>query len=84
MIAAMSVGAECALATILGQYEGEVTVIGTPAEETGDGKVYLTEKSVFDEFDASIMLHVIHPKLIGIGRKDFIFTGKASHAGDSP
>ena len=89
MIAAMSVGAGCALATILDKYEGEVTVIGTPAEETGDGKVYLTEKHVFDEFDAAIMLHpymdtVIHPKLIGIGGKDFIFTGKASHAGDSP
>ncbi|MGO0916479.1 hypothetical protein ACTPEM_25890, partial [Clostridioides difficile] len=41
-------GAGIALSSILDTYKGEVSIIGTPAEETGDGKPYLIEHGVFD------------------------------------
>lgn len=89
MIAAMSVGAACVLADILKDYEGEVTVVGTPAEETGDGKTYLADQHVFDDYDLALSLHpcyktIICPNMIAIGGKDFKFTGKAAHAGANP
>ena len=89
MIAAMSVGAACVLADILQDYEGEVTVVGTPAEETGDGKTYLADQHVFDDYDLALSLHpcyqtIVCPNMIAIGGKDFKFTGKAAHAGANP
>ncbi|MBH6948909.1 M20 family metallopeptidase [Clostridioides difficile] len=89
LIAAMSVGAGVALASALDTYEGEVTIIGTPSEETGDGKPYLIEHGVFDNFDAAMMIHpnsstCLTPEMIAIGGLDFIFTGKAAHAGAMP
>ncbi|HFL2414151.1 TPA: M20 family metallopeptidase [Clostridioides difficile] len=89
LIAAMSVGAGVSLASVLDTYEGEVTIIGTPSEETGDGKPYLIEHGVFDGFDAAMMIHpnsstCLEPEMIAIGGLDFVFTGKSSHAGAMP
>ncbi len=53
----MGVGAGIALSSILDTYKGEVSIIGTPAEETGDGKPYLIEHGVFDGYDAAMMIH---------------------------
>ena len=47
MIASMSVGAGLALAVVLDTYPGEIAIFGTPAEETGEGKVYLADRGVF-------------------------------------
>ncbi|UUC41113.1 M20 family metallopeptidase [Clostridioides difficile] len=89
LIASMGVGAGIALSSILDTYKGEVSIIGTPAEETGDGKPYLIEHGVFDGYDAAMMIHpnsktCVTPEIIAIGGLDFIFTGKASHAGAKP
>lgn len=89
MIAAMSIGAACSLANVLQKMEGEVSVIGTPAEETGEGKTYLIDQHMFDTYDLALMLHpcsetALCPKVIAIGGKDFMFTGKAAHAGVNP
>ena len=89
MIASMSVGAALALAEVLDTYPGEIAIFGTPAEETGDGKVYLADRGVFKGYDVAMMLHpnartTIYPKMIAIGGMDFNFTGKASHAGTYP
>ncbi len=67
--------------SILDTYKGEVSIIGTPAEETGDGKPYLIEHGVFDGYDAAMMIHpnsktCVAPEIIAIGGLDFIFTGK--------
>ncbi len=88
-IAAMSVGAAAALAQVLGDAAGEVAVFGTPAEETGDGKSYLTDQGVFDGYDVALMIHpngktVMHPEMIAIGGQDFTFKGRAAHAGGFP
>ena len=89
MIAAMSCGAAVGLAEVLDTLGGEVAVFGTPAEETGEGKVFLTERGAFCGYDLALMLHpasvtTLCPKLIGIGGIDFHFTGKAAHAGSAP
>lgn len=89
LIAAMSAAAGAALAEALHTYPGEVTVFGTPAEETGDGKASMTDAGVFDGYDAALEIHpnnttVIYPPFIGIGGNDYTFHGRTSHAGVSP
>lgn len=89
LIAAMGVGAFIALANILDTYEGEISIIGTPAEEIGEGKPYLIEKGVFDGYDAAMMIHPFSqtcaaPIVTTIGGYDFTFEGKTSHAGANP
>ena len=87
-----SVTAAAALADWLAAAErsGEVRVYGTPAEEGGSGKVYMTRAGLFDDVD--IVLHW-HPS----DRNDasassstanksarFSFHGKAAHAASAP
>lgn len=89
LIASMSAAAGVALAEALEEYPGEVTVFGTPAEETGDGKADMTARGVFDGYDAALEVHpnnttVIYPPFIGIGGNDYIFHGRTAHAGVSP
>lgn len=89
LIAAMSVGAGTALASILDTYQGEVSIIGTPGEEIGEGKPYLIEKGVFDGYDAAMMVHPFSstcadPVVTTIGGYDFTFEGKTAHAGAKP
>jgi amidohydrolase len=89
LIAGMSVGAGVVLAKMIDSHPGEVAIIGTPAEETGDGKPVLVDKGHFDGYDAAMMIHpfsqtVVNPTITPIGGYDFIFTGKTSHAGGAP
>jgi amidohydrolase len=89
LIAAMSVGAGVALASILDTCKGEVSIIGTPAEEIGEGKPYLIEKGIFDGYDAAMMIHPFSqtcadPVVTTIGGYDFTFEGKTAHAGAKP
>lgn len=89
LIAAMSVGAGAALATILDTFHGEVSIIGTPGEEIGEGKPYLIEKGIFEGYDAAMMVHpfsstCVDPVVTTIGGYDFIFEGKTAHAGAKP
>ncbi len=89
LIAAMSVGAGMALASLLDTYQGEVSIIGTPGEEIGEGKPYLIEKGVFDGYDAAMMVHPFSstcadPVVTTIGGYDFTFEGKTAHAGAKP
>lgn len=89
MIASMSIGAAAALTQVMDEAEGEIAVFGTPAEETGDGKSYLTDQGVFDGYDVAMMIHpsgetTMYPEMIAIGGMDFTFTGRPSHAGAHP
>lgn len=88
-ICTISCLAGIAAATVLDNVVGEVTVFGTPAEETGDGKPPMVEAGIFDGYDACLMVHpnnisVIYPPFIAIGGNDYTFTGKGSHAGVNP
>jgi len=57
LIAAAAVGAALALKPLLGQLNGSIEVIGTPAEEGGGGKVLLAQAGVFEEIDVAMMIH---------------------------
>ncbi len=90
LIASMCASTALAIANALDNgLEGEVTVIGAPAEETGQGKPVLCDGGIYDGFDAAMSLHpytsnISKPDWIAIGGVDFTFTGKASHAGTKP
>ena len=66
-----------------------VKVFGTPAEESGGGKVYLLERGAFDDVHAAMMVHpspheqVAHRSL-AIADLDVTFTGRTAHAAMAP
>ncbi|MEX2394685.1 MAG: M20 family metallopeptidase [Actinomycetota bacterium] len=89
MIAAMAVGAGLGAATIADEVGLTVTVIGTPAEEGGGGKIKLLERGGFDGVHASMMVHpspldVVEMPMIAADHFDVHYTGKEAHASASP
>ena len=88
-IASTSVVSGIVLAKALENLPGEVTVFGTPAEETGDGKPVLVECGAFDGYNAALEIHgnyatKMDPVVIGIGGIDITYTGRIAHAGEAP
>ncbi len=58
LMCSSSAGAAISAARILGRdFGGEIRVIGTPAEEAGNGKVHLIAAGVFDDVDACLQIH---------------------------
>lgn len=89
MIGTMSVGAAVALSKILNHIGGQITVIGTPAEENDGAKVVMAEKGVFDKVDVAMIVHPAEETYesgdsFAMDAIQFEFTGKASHAASSP
>ncbi len=89
LIGTASVGAALGLAPFLEQLGGRITVLGTPAEETGSGKVILVNAGCFADVDAAMMFHPAADNLLmatsnALDAYEFEFTGKAAHAADSP
>ncbi len=86
VIAASSAGAFLGAASVMDQFPGKVSIIGTPAEEGGAGKVILLEAGVFDDVDFALMMHPTSGKsLIARGGRastnmKVIFSGKAAHS----
>lgn len=89
LIAAISLGATLAISRCLKDIPGGLSVVGTPAEEGGGGKILLAEAGVFSEMDMAMMCHPGRLNLPGeemIGRVKFKieFFGEAAHASVSP
>ncbi len=67
--------------------DGEVCLIGCPAEEIGWGKIALQDASVFDSFDALLTSHgdyqngSVSRPCHAIVSGEFIFRGDSAHAG---
>ena len=87
IIATCAVGAFMGIASLIDEYDGEVSIIGTPAEEGGAGKVILLERGAFDETDYALMMHPSGggSNLVGRGgraatRIRVSFHGKAAHS----
>ena len=57
IIAAMAVGAGLALAPLADDLGITVSVIGTPAEEGGGGKILMLSRGAFDGVHAALMVH---------------------------
>ncbi len=70
--------------------KGKVTLFGCPAEEGGNGKVYMARAGVFKGVDAVVSWHpekMYMPRTrpaLALISKVYSFTGVASHAGGSP
>ncbi len=93
LIAASAVGAGIAASKVIKDLDGEVVVVGTPAEEgrgpSAGSKVILANKGFWDDFDAAIMLHpsthyATGGKALGIWSLKMEFSGQTSHAAASP
>lgn len=87
IIAACSVGAFAGLAEVISEYPGEVSIIGTPAEEGGAGKVLLLERGGFNHSDYALMMHPSGggSNLVGRGGRaattiHVSFHGKSAHS----
>lgn len=69
---------------------GKISIIGTPAEEGGGGKIKLIEAGAFVDVDASIMVHPTSgtTRIAGRCTTTYSFTieffGKSAHAASQP
>ncbi|XP_063403230.1 xaa-Arg dipeptidase-like [Mytilus trossulus] len=68
---------------------GRITVLGTPAEEGGGGKIDMIKAGVFDDIDVAMMVHPSpktssHVSLTAIDRVTVKYIGKAAHAAVYP
>ena len=78
------------LAEALGDFPGEVRLVGTPAEETNGAKVTMAECGVFDDVDLAVMFHVasghsyVRYRCLAMQAFEFTFRGHPAHAASSP
>jgi len=91
IIAASSVGAALAAATVADELGLTITVIGTPAEEVGNasGKILMLERGAFDGMHAAMMVHpapfdLLRAKIMAASMFEVHCTGKESHAAAFP
>jgi amidohydrolase len=91
LISMTTVGAFLAAATDAENLQVGIELIGTPAEESGGGKIDLLDKGVFDNTVAALFSHPgaggqwrVSEQLLGIMVKRVIYEGLASHAAVSP
>lgn len=91
IIAAMAVGAGIAAAKVANDAGLTVSVIGTPAEEAGDGggKILLLERGGYKGMHAAMMVHpapfdVVDPAILACSMFEVRYTGRESHASAFP
>ncbi|MDZ7676440.1 MAG: M20 family metallopeptidase [Acidimicrobiales bacterium] len=89
IIAAAGLGAGLATAAIADECGGRVSILGTPAEEGGGGKVFMIRAGAFDHVDAAVMIHPAGADLLGmttLAVQQCIATyhGRAAHAAAAP
>jgi len=66
-----------------------VTVLGTPAEEGGGGKVIMLERGAFDGVHAALMAHpgpreILEPTCLAVDHERIEYMGKPAHAAAFP
>ena len=89
LIGPASIGAAVAIHQLNFQMEGQLQIIGTPAEEGGGGKITLQKNGVFDNVDAAMMVHPANQTrcvslMLALKEIRFDFYGKAAHAAAFP
>ena len=89
VIAATAVGAGLALAEVAGDAGLTVTVLGTPAEEGGGGKIFMLERGAFAGAHLALMTHpspydIADWPMIAAQQYRIRYTGKEAHAGAYP
>jgi amidohydrolase len=89
IIAAMAVGAGLALAPLADDLGITVSVIGTPAEEGGGGKILMLSRGAFDGVHAALMVHPtptedLYPRVSAVAHMHVEYHGRESHAAIAP
>ncbi len=89
IIAASAVGAGLALAKVADTLGLTVSVLGTPAEEGGGGKIKMLRKGAFKDVHAAMMVHpapvdASAPKMIAASHFEVHYRGKEAHASAFP
>ena len=97
IIAAASVGAGIGLVPLVDELDLTVTVLGTPSEEGGGGKIDLINAGYFDGVHAALMVHpwpgdgpngVFSDRdrgmCLAVDQFDVTFAGKEAHASAAP
>lgn len=89
VIAASSAGAALALRELADRLNVTIKLIGTPAEESGGGKVLLLRAGVFDDVAMAMMVHPAPEETcastsLAIADLAVRYTGKAAHAARAP
>ena len=89
VISATAIGAGIALAAVAEALDITVSVIGTPAEEGGGGKIVMVEKGVFDDVHCALMVHpgpsdLLLPEVLAAQTLEVTYTGRPAHAGSFP
>ena len=86
---AAGLGLKAALESCQDQINGRVTILGTPGEEIGGGKVLLIKYGAFDDVDVAMMVHpsplnVVFPPFLAMCDYRVTYTGKPAHAASFP
>jgi amidohydrolase len=89
IIAATAVGAGLALAPLVDDLDLRISIIGTPAEEGGGGKVFMLQRGAFAGVDAAMMVHPapfedLTPRVSAVAHFGVSYEGRASHAAAAP
>jgi len=89
IIATAALGAGIAAAKVADEVGLTVSVIGTPAEEGGGGKIIMLDRGGFAGVHAAMMVHpapadVVEPPIIAVSHFDVHYTGKEAHAASYP
>ncbi|MFE9325728.1 M20 family metallopeptidase [Nocardia sp. NPDC052278] len=89
IIAASAVGAGLGLAEVADALGITVVVFGTPAEESGGGKVLMLERGVFDDVAMAMMVHpgpidIVDARSLALADLSVVFHGHEAHASAAP
>ncbi|MGD2059571.1 MAG: M20 family metallopeptidase [Acidimicrobiia bacterium] len=89
IIATSSLGAGAALADVAEELGIRVSVLGTPAEEGGGGKIELIGAGAFEDAAAAMMIHpsphdLADPRLLAAQGFTATFRGRTAHAAATP
>ncbi|GAA5067777.1 M20 family metallopeptidase [Nocardia callitridis] len=89
IIAATAVGAGLGLAEVADALGITVVVLGTPAEESGGGKVLMLERGAFDDLAMAIMVHpgpldIAGATSLALADLSVVFHGREAHASAAP
>lgn len=86
VIATCAVGAFLGASSVMADFAGSLSIIGTPGEEADGGKIILLEEGVFDNVDFALMMHPSSGNsIINRGGRaatgiEVNFTGKSAHS----
>lgn len=89
IIAASSLGAALGLAEAADELDLRVTLLGTPSEEGGGGKIDLLNAGYFDDEHMALMIHPfpterLDATCLAVDQFDVTYTGKEAHASAAP